>query len=291
MSCGRRYGRLLQQSNVVMLGAWWQITGFCIFAAVILCGVAACRGARKAKAKARDVALAGLLALMTEADRASRLDRENAQPGDVGIARWVREGDGVDERKAIFFMQAIAPNGDACAAMMCREQTLVNGTPPAFPGFDENDHTFPSPPGPNLGSGTLQTPRFHLPSFEMDRVRSGDENSAREIQQSSFGLDDGNEETEETETDRALRQLSRRPRDHARLAAALVNLCARDPGGMSLDEIRMASLALRRAREAREYETRLEIIRRGASGYWPSGTARAGGGVGMRMPGGAIEMV
>lgn len=82
----------------MMLGAWWQITGFCIFAAVILCGVAACRGARKAKAKARDVALAGLLALMTEADRASRLDRENAQPGDVGIARWVREGDGVDER-------------------------------------------------------------------------------------------------------------------------------------------------------------------------------------------------
>jgi hypothetical protein len=64
----------------------------------------------------------------------------------------------------------------------------------------------------------------------------------------------------------ALRQLRRRPRDRQRLEAALASLSSRDPRGMALDEIRMAALALRRARDHRELTARLQIINRAGGG-------------------------
>ena len=99
------------------------------------------------------------------------------------------------------------------------------------------------------GFATTRLSRYALPSFDIvDQVPHDP----------SLGI--------EADDLWALRQLRRRPNDRRKLEAALANLSARDPRGMALDEIRMAALALRRAREHRELTARLQIINRAGGG-------------------------
>ena len=260
MSCGRRNARFAEPDAVVF-GAWWSITGFCIFAAVIMAGVAMCRGARRAKAKARERALSELLALMSEADRVAQTEAEDSSRV-VGTS-WVSETRGRGEHgERFFFIQTIMPNGTACAAMMCpaREQTLKpDGEAPKPSCLAESDTE-------KNAIATTSAPRFHLPSFEIDHTYLSSE--------VGLGLVHENQ---------ALRQLRGRPRDRRMLENALLNLSRRDPDAMSLDEIKMASLALRRAREQRELVSRLRII--GAGGAGPGNGSTRG------VESGSIELV
>ena len=234
LPCGRRVRAPEGAQESYSLGSWWRVVGLCFFVVVALFGVATCRGARRAKHKAREKALADLLSLMEEADEASRLDMQDLER-DVA---WIRGAGGL-ERLAI--VRAVMPDGGLAAAMACpsAEQTDGKEAAPSFsPGASRD-----------LAEGFESTPnrlsRYALPSFDIvDEVPHDP----------SLGI--------EADDLWALRQLRRRPRDRRRLEAALANISAHDPRGMALDEIRMAALALRRAREHRELTARLQIINR-----------------------------
>ena len=203
-----------------------------------LFGAATCRGARRAKHKAREKALAGLLALMEEADEASRLDLQDMERN----VAWILGTDGA-ERLAI--VQAVMPDGELAAAMVCPSEEQKDGKEAALSGS-----RFPSR---MLRDDAEHHPRLYvLPNFDIV-----DEVPLDPV----LGFDgDGL---------LALRQLRRRPRDRQRLEAALASLSSRDPRGMALDEIRMAALALRRARDHRELTARLQIINRAGAGEVP----------------------
>ena len=220
------------------MGSWWRVVGLCFFVVVALFGVATCRGARRAKLKAREKALANLLSLMEEADEASRLDMQDLERN----VAWIRGAGGL-ERLAI--VRAVMPDGELAAAMACPSAEQTDGKEAA-----------PSPsPSRNLAEGfgsTTRLSRYALPSFDIvDQVPHDPR----------FGI--------EADDLWALRQLRRRPNDRRKLEAALANLSARDPRGMALDEIRMAALALRRAREHRELTAQLQIINRAGGGERP----------------------
>ena len=87
------------------MGSWWRVVGLCFFVVVALFGVATCRGARRAKHKAREKALAELLSLMEEADEASRLDMQDLERN----VAWIRGAGGL-ERLAI--VRAVMPDGE-----------------------------------------------------------------------------------------------------------------------------------------------------------------------------------
>jgi len=234
LPCVRRARGPESAQESYSLGSWWRVVGLCFFVVVALFGVATCRGARRAKLKAREKALANLLSLMEEADEASRLDMQDLER-DVA---WIRGAGGL-ERLAI--VRAVMPDGELAAAMACPSAEQTHGKEAA-----------PSPsPSRDLAEGfaTTRLSRYALPSFDIvDQVPHDP----------SLGI--------EADDLWALRQLRRRPNDRRKLEAALANLSARDPRGMALDEIRMAALALRRAREHRELTARLQIINRAGGG-------------------------
>ena len=193
-----------------------------------------CRGARRAKTKARSRALTDLLEAMAEADRALRAELEDSQR-DVA---WIG---------GALCIQAVMPDGQTTAAMMCptREQTKHFAISIAS-NRGEVDAV-------RNVSSSLQPPRYSpyaLPNF--DGLREPEAPSAPR---------DANESSRDPNFDShfALRQLQRRPRDLRRLRNALARLNAKGPYGLALDEIRMATLALRRAREYRELAARLRI--------------------------------
>lgn len=240
MPCVRRArGPESAHAESSSLGSWWRVVGLCFFVVVALFGVATCRGARRAKLKAREKALANLLSLMEEADEASRLDTQDLERN----VAWIRGAGGL-ERLAI--VRAVMPDGELAAAMAC----------PSAEQTDRRKEAAPSPsPSRNLADfedgfgSTTRLSRYALPSFDIvDQVPHDPR----------FGI--------EADDLWALRQLRRRPNDRRKLEAALANLSARDPRGMALDEIRMAALALRRAREHRELTARLQIINRAGGG-------------------------
>ena len=209
--------------------------GLCFFLAVALFGAATCRGARRAKHKAREKALADLLSLMEEADEASRLDLQDMERN----VAWILGTDGA-ERLAI--VQAVMPDGELAAAMACPSEEQKDGKEAAL-----CESRFPS------RRRDVFRPRLYvLPNFDI----------VDEVPLDPVLGFDGDDL-------RALRQLRRRPRDRQRLEAALASLSSRDPRSMALDEIRMAALALRRAREHRELTARLQIINRAGAGEVP----------------------
>lgn len=238
MPCVRRARGPESAQESYSLGSWWRVVGLCFFVVVALFGVATCRGARRAKLKAREKALANLLSLMEEADEASRLDTQDLERN----VAWIRGAGGL-ERLAI--VRAVMPDGELAAAMACPSAEQTDRRKEAAPS--------PSPASSrNLAEGfgsTTRLSRYALPSFDIvDQVPHDPR----------FGI--------EADDLWALRQLRRRPNDRRKLEAALANLSARDPRGMALDEIRMAALALRRAREHRELTARLQIINRAGGG-------------------------
>ena len=233
MPCVRRARGPESAQESYSLGSWWRVVGLCFFVVVALFGVATCRGARRAKLKAREKALANLLSLMEEADEASRLDMQNLER-DVA---WIRGTNGVDRLQIV---QAVMPDGKLAAAMACPSEEQKGGKEAA---------PSPSVAGPvsraHRNDAVPRTHLYTLPSFDIvDEVPFDN----------ALGF--------EGDDLWALRQLRRRPRDRRRLEAALASLSARDPRGMAIDEIRMAALALRRAREHRELTMRLDIINR-----------------------------
>ena len=235
LPCARRARAPDGVQESFSLGSWVQIVGLCFFLAVALFGAATCRGARRAKHKAREKALADLLSLMEEADEASRLDLQDMERN----VAWILGTDGA-ERLAI--VQAVMPDGELAAAMACPSEEQKDGKEAALSGS-----RFPSR---MLRDDAEHHPRLYvLPNFDIV-----DEVPLDPV----LGFDgDGL---------LALRQLRRRPRDRQRLEAALASLSSRDPRGMALDEIRMAALALRRARDHRELTARLQIINRAGAG-------------------------
>jgi len=237
LPCVRRARGPESAQESYSLGSWWRVVGLCFFVVVALFGVATCRGARRAKLKAREKALANLLSLMEEADEASRLDTQDLERN----VAWIRGAGGL-ERLAI--VRAVMPDGELAAAMACPSAEQTDRRKEAAPS--------PSPASRNLAEGfgsTTRLSRYALPSFDIvDQVPHDPR----------FGI--------EADDLWALRQLRRRPNDRRKLEAALANLSARDPRGMALDEIRMAALALRRAREHRELTARLQIINRAGGG-------------------------
>ena len=237
MPCVRRArGPESAHAESYSLGSWWRVVGLCFFVVVALFGVATCRGARRAKLKARTKALANLLSLMEEADEASRLDMQDLERN----VAWIRGAGGL-ERLAI--VRAVMPDGELAAAMAC---------PSAEQTDRRKEAAATAAAARNLAEGfgsTTRLSRYALPSFDIvDQVPHDPR----------FGI--------EADDLWALRQLRRRPNDRRKLEAALANLSARDPRGMALDEIRMAALALRRAREHRELTARLQIINRAGGG-------------------------
>ena len=237
LPCGRRVRAPEGAQESYSLGSWWRVVGLCFFVVVALFSVATCRGARRAKHKAREKALADLLSLMEEADEASRLDTQDLERN----VAWIRGAGGL-ERLAI--VRAVMPDGELAAAMACPSAEQTDGKEAA-----------PSPsPSRDLAEGfeTTRLSRYKLPSFDIVDEIPHDP---------SLGI--------EADDLWALRQLRRSPHDRRRLEAALANLSARDPRGMALDEIRMAALALRRAREHRELTAQLQIINRAGGGERP----------------------
>jgi hypothetical protein len=237
LPCGRRVRAPEGAQESYSLGSWWRVVGLCFFVVVALFGVATCRGARRAKHKAREKALADLLSLMEEADEASRLDMQDLERN----VAWIRGAGGL-ERLAI--VRAVMPDGELAAAMACPSAEQTDGKEAA-----------PSPsPSRDLADGfeTTRLSRYKLPSFDIVDEMPHDP---------SLGI--------EADDLWALRQLRRSPHNRRRLEAALANLSARDPRGMALDEIRMAALALRRARDHRELTARLQIINRAGAGEVP----------------------
>ena len=225
--CGRRTRSPDGKQESYAIDPLRGIVGLCFVCVALLLGVATCLGARRAKHKAREKALAQLLSLVEEADEASRLGMPHLER-DVA---WIRCAD-TSERLEV--VQAVMPNGKLVAAMACPSGEQKDGKESA---------PSPSFTGPVSLAHRNDTGLYTLPSFDIVDEIAIDH---------AFRFEGIHLE--------ALRQLRRRPRDRRRLEAALARLSVQDPHGMALDEIRMAALALRCIRELRELTMRLGII-------------------------------
>ena len=200
--------------------------------------------------KAREKALADLLSLMEEADEASRLDTQDLERN----VAWIRGAGGL-ERLAI--VRAVMPDGELAAAMACPRRSRRTG---------RRRRPRPRPRG-DLAEGfeTTRLSRYKLPSFDIvDEIPTTRASGSRRTTSGRCGSSGGARTT--------AGGWKPRPQTSPRATR-----------GMALDEIRMAALALRRAREHRgAHRAAADHQPRGRRGETEARKRRGNGGDGVR---------